>query len=340
MTSWIRALLGTAVLAVVVLVVAYTMWQEQLNTPLALSRAQLVTIEAGTTGHQAAKLLRQKGWLKTHPLAVRVWLKLDKSAGAVKAGTYQVQPGMNVEDAFEVLSSGEEFQFSVGLIEGQSYSQWLGTLKAQEHLDFDMTDEQAEHLLRSWPWPMKTPLSGLEGLLLADTYYFTSGTPVSAILTRAMAAMIEFMSVQWPQRSEDLPLGSPYEALILASIVEKETAVPEERARIAGVFVNRLNRNMRLQTDPTVIYGLGSEFDGNITRAHLKQKTAYNTYVIKGLPPTPIAMAGRAAIQAALKPMVTDELYFVARGDGTHQFSETLEAHNRAVYQYQINKEK
>lgn len=146
------------------------------------------------------------------------------------------------------------------------------------------------------------------------------------------------MTSEWEQRAVDLPLQTPYEAIILASIIEKETAVPSERDMIAGVFINRLNRNMRLQTDPTVIYGIGPTFDGNITRKHLRTATPYNTYVIKGLPPTPIAMAGKAAIHAALHPLSTDALYFVAKGDGSHQFSTTLEEHNAAVRKYQLKR--
>ena len=157
-------------------------------------------------------------------------------------------------------------------------------------------------------------------------------------MARAHEALIAFVDEQWQQRALDLPINTPYEALILASIIEKETAVPEERSRIAGVFVNRLNSNMRLQTDPTVIYGIGDNFDGNITRKHLRTPTPYNTYVIKGLPPTPIAMAGKAAIKAALQPLETDEVYFVAKGDGSHQFSTTLEAHNAAVRKYQLKR--
>jgi UPF0755 protein len=180
--------------------------------------------------------------------------------------------------------------------------------------------------------------SSAEGLFLADTYFFTANTATSSILTRAHKAMLDYVETQWQQRQADLPLNSPYDALILASIIEKETAVSAERTKIAGVFVNRLRKNMRLQTDPTVIYGIGDAYDGNITRKHLRTPTPYNTYTIKGLPPTPIAMAGKEAIWAALNPMETDALYFVARGDGSHEFSSSLAAHNAAVRKYQLNR--
>lgn len=180
--------------------------------------------------------------------------------------------------------------------------------------------------------------SSAEGLFLADTYFFTANTAASSILKRAHKAMLDYVETQWQQRQADLPLNSPYDALILASIIEKETAVSEERTKIAGVFVNRLRKNMRLQTDPTVIYGIGDTYDGNITRKHLRTPTPYNTYTIKGLPPTPIAMAGKEAIWAALNPMETDALYFVARGDGSHEFSSSLAAHNAAVRKYQLNR--
>ena len=174
-----------------------------------------------------------------------------------------------------------------------------------------------------------------EGQFFPDTYNFTRGTTDLQVLQRAQLLMQEVLSSAWATRDAGLPYATPQEALTMASIIEKETAVAEEREQIAGVFIRRLQRNMRLQTDPTVIYGLGTNFDGNLTRAHLESDTPWNTYTRSGLPLTPIALPGRAAVEASLHPDQSENLYFVARGDGTHYFSATLEEHNRAVEQYQ-----
>lgn len=250
-----------------------------------------------------------------------------------------LRPGQSLVDAFTLFTQGDEHLFAVSLVEGLTLAQWLDALRANQYLVFDVNEQTLSNLTQgnSVDWCCENA-QHTEGAFLADTYFFTKGTKASDVLKRAHRALITFVSQEWEKRAEDLPLSSPYDALILASIIEKETAVPKERDMIAGIFINRLNKNMRLQTDPTVIYGIGSEFDGNITRKHLRTATPYNTYVIKGLPPTPIAMAGKAAIHAALHPLATDALYFVAKGDGSHQFSNTLKAHNAAVRKYQLKR--
>ncbi|MCU7553966.1 endolytic transglycosylase MltG [Alteromonas sp. ASW11-19] len=313
--------------------------RQQVASPLPIEEPVLFTVKRGQSGMSVIRALRADHNHDVAPLAVKVWLKLMAPEAGPKAGTYQLQPGMSLAEAYAHLSNGEEYQFAISLIEGHTLQQWLAVLENHEYVDFDVSETTRAALLEAWPHDALGQASRLEGLLLADTYYFTATTPASVLLKRALDAMAAYLSSAWDERDPALPLSSAYEGLILASIIEKETGVPEERPRIAGVFVNRLERGMRLQTDPTVIYGIGAEFDGNITRAHLRQKTPYNTYVIKGLPPTPIAMSGKAAIQAALHPMTTDALYFVSRGDGTHQFSSTLEDHNKAVYQYQIKQQ-
>ncbi|MEW9799528.1 endolytic transglycosylase MltG [Alteromonas sp. CYL-A6] len=316
---------------------------------LMLNEPVLYKVQPGTSAAALVRDFDNQGWLPDSRFTYRLWLKFFAADTRIKTGTYALSSDMSVPDVIALMVAGEEYQFSVRLVEGLTLDDWLVELKAQDTLVYDITPPVIVSLVEQWPYDESEALpenasvsQRAEGLFLADTYYYTDGTPASAILRRAMEAMTRFLDQQWRQRQSDLPLTSPLEVLVLASIIEKETAVASERAHIAGVFINRLRSNMRLQTDPTVIYGLGDTFDGNLTRAHLKQATPYNTYVIRGLPPTPIAMAGKPAIEAALNPLPTDDLYFVARGDGTHVFSSTLEAHNRAVYEYQIlpNKKK
>ncbi|MCQ8847117.1 endolytic transglycosylase MltG [Alteromonas stellipolaris] len=318
----------------------------QASSPLSISQPQLYTVEKGSNGYKVVRELRARELIDSPELATKLWLKFFAANTHVKSGTYRLTPGLSLREVFGVLSRGEEHYFAVSLVEGLTLKEWLVTLKAKTELINDVSLDQVEETINitSSVNEEKAPMlwlneaSSAEGLFLADTYFFTANTAASSILKRAHKAMLDYVETQWQQRQADLPLNSPYDALILASIIEKETAVSEERTKIAGVFVNRLRKNMRLQTDPTVIYGIGDTYDGNITRKHLRTPTPYNTYTIKGLPPTPIAMAGKEAIWAALNPMETDALYFVARGDGSHEFSSSLAAHNAAVRKYQLNR--
>ena len=319
----------------------------EVSKPLELKQNTLFSIEKGGSAHRTISQLRNGEMTDISPIVAKVWLKFFASSTDIKSGTYMLLPGQSLEDIFTIFTQGDEYFFSVSLVEGLTLAQWHNTLKGIGEIDFDL-DSQAiadsalmllqADTLANLGVSESEKLDNTEGLYLADTYFFTKGTKASDILARAHIALIDFLRSEWQAREVDLPLATPYEALILASIIEKETAVPEERDLIAGVFVNRLNRDMRLQTDPTVIYGIGPSFDGNITRKHLRTRTPYNTYVIKGLPPTPIAMAGKAAIRAALQPRTTEALYFVAKGDGSHQFSNTLSEHNAAVRQYQLGR--
>jgi UPF0755 protein len=318
----------------------------QASSPLSISQPQLYTVEKGSNGYKVVRELRARELIDSPELATKLWLKFFAANTHVKSGTYRLTPGLSLREVFGILSRGEEHYFAVSLVEGLTLKEWLVTLKAKTELINDVSLDQVEEIINitSSANEEKAPMlwlneaSSAEGLFLADTYFFTANTAASSILKRAHKAMLDYVETQWQQRQADLPLNSPYDALILASIIEKETAVSEERTKIAGVFVNRLRKNMRLQTDPTVIYGIGDTYDGNITRKHLRTPTPYNTYTIKGLPPTPIAMAGKEAIWAALNPMETDALYFVARGDGSHEFSSSLAAHNAAVRKYQLNR--
>ena len=328
------------VLLLVATVMTLNGWFQYLtNKPLLVEEAVHYTLPAGQSAIATINDFEQKGWLPMSRRVARVWLKLVARDTHIRAGTYEIQPGSNLEAVFSLLASGQEVQYDITLIEGLTFDQWLQTLADSEWLDNDLTAEQLQPILDSWQPYAKQPVTSLEGLLLADTYHFTNGTKASEIVQRASDAMQAFLLKRWEQRLGGLPYNAPFEVLIMASIIEKETALEFERMHIAGVFVNRLERNMRLQTDPTVIYGLGDRFDGNLTRKHLREDTPYNTYVHKGLPPGPIAMIGKAAVEAALLPEVTEDLYFVAKGDGSHVFSATLQAHNQAVRQYQLKKE-
>ena len=331
--------LTIALLAAVCLSASVLYISGKVNAPLTIGQDTLFTLEKGSNAYRTLKQLRNQGATDVTPLVGKVWLKFFASDTSVKSGTYMISPGQSLVDIFNIFTRGDEFLFAVSLVEGLTLSQWVETLSGHAELVFDIDDT----ILAATVNQTKTQwccnnVEHNEGLYLADTYFFTQGTKASEILSRAHRALIDYIDKAWQTRALDLPLEDPYQALILASIIEKETAVPEERDLIAGVFVNRLNSNMRLQTDPTVIYGIGPTFDGNITRKHLRTPTPYNTYVIKGLPPTPIAMAGKAAIHAALQPKPTAALYFVAKGDGSHQFSTTLEAHNAAVRKYQLKR--
>ena len=309
----------------------------KVTTELALKGETLFTIESGSNAYRTVKHLRKIGMTDVSPFVAKVWLKFFAGSTSVKSGTYMLRPGQSLVDVFTLFTEGDEHLFAVSLVEGLTLAQWLEALKQNTDLVFDLNEEKLNQLTQDngVDWCCEN-VAQTEGVYLADTYFFTKGTAASEILERAHSALVNFVSREWEQRDPELPLATPYEALILASIIEKETAVPAERDMISGVFVNRLNKNMRLQTDPTVIYGIGPTFDGNITRKHLRTATPYNTYVIKGLPPTPIAMAGKAAIHAALHPLPTDALYFVAKGDGSHQFSTSLADHNAAVRKYQL----
>ena len=296
------------------------------------------TIEAGSSAH------RHIAWLQDQQLIestfwAKLWLRSQPEMARIKAGHYEILPGTSLSQHFEKMVAGQEKQYYLTLVEGLTFAQWLGQLKQTPNLEFDIgsTASIFQQVLQHNPY-CDNPKRSVEGCLLPDTYAFRMATPASEIIKRAAQAMYSKVSELWPLRALDLPYDSPYEALIMASIVEKETGVAAERGVIAGVFVNRLNKNMRLQTDPTVIYGIGPTFDGNLTRVHLRTKTPYNTYTIKGLPPTPIAMPSTAALRASVQPETTDYYYFVARGDGSHQFSTNLADHNKAVRRYQLKR--
>lgn len=311
----------------------YQMHQEKMSARLPIEQSRQLHVDAGTWYRKFAQQLSDEG-LIDNPLWLRLEARLNPSVTAIKAGEYQIEPGMSVRDLLDRVVAGETISYSFTLVEGMTFKQLRQRLLADDRLEhtLDALDEKA--LLKE----LNSDLPALEGLFLAETYQFERGTSDVDLLQRAYADLQEVLAEAWESRKPELPYDTAYDALIMASIIEKETGVPRERPQIAGVFVRRLERGMRLQTDPTVIYGMGDRYQGNITRADLRRPTPWNTYVINGLPPTPIALVGREAIEAAMNPAPGKALYFVAKGDGTHQFSNTLREHNNAVRRYQLSR--
>ncbi|HFD79416.1 MAG TPA: endolytic transglycosylase MltG [Gammaproteobacteria bacterium] len=301
------------------------------QAPLDLPEAGIdLVVKPGSTLRKIARELQQRGIVRQPLYLVLLGRYLGHDA-RIKAGEYHLQPGLTPEALLQQLTEGKVVQHGLTLIEGENFGEMMQRVASDPVLEHRLPALDADTVMNAIGHPGEHP----EGRFLPETYHFPRGTSDIEFLRRAYAAMEEFLQQNWPQRDKGLPLASPYEALILASIVEKETGLPEERPRIAGVFIRRLQKGMKLQTDPTVIYGMGDDYKGDIRFRDLRRDTPYNTYTRNGLPPTPIAMPGKGAIQAVLHPAPGKELYFVARGDGSHQFSATLKAHNRAVDRYQ-----
>ena len=302
----------------------------KLSSALPISTPEFIEISQGETVNQLAKELTEKGLIES-PFWLKVYIRFNPEYSQIKAGTYQLTEQLSVITLLEMLVSGYEHQFTVTFIEGSTFKDWLKLLRQHPYIKQTIKPLHVDDTLKRIGVNQANP----EGLFFPDTYAFTANTSDSEILTRAYRRMQVLLEQFWENRSVGLPYKTPYEALIMASIIEKESGKHAEHQLIASVFINRLENKMRLQTDPTVIYGLGDRYQGDITRAHLKEKTAYNTYRINGLPPTPIAMPGKSAIHAALNPATSNYFYFVSDGNGNHIFSEDLSAHNRAVAQYQ-----
>lgn len=288
-------------------------------------------IKSGDTLTALARNLHAQNVLDK-PRYLKLLAKVRGSANKIKTGEYMFESGTTPEQLLKQIVKGATIQYSATIVEGLNFREMMAELQQNEHLVHTLKGQKSTAIMALIGKPGEHP----EGRFLPDTYHFPRGTTDVDFLKRAYAAMEKLLAEEWEKRQPDLPLKNSYEALILASIVEKETAVPSERNAIAGVFVRRLNKRMRLQTDPTVIYGMGEKFDGNIRKKDLLKDTPYNTYRRRGLPPTPIAMPGVDAIKAALNPADGDTLYFVARGDGSHEFSSTLDQHNNAVIKYQL----
>ncbi len=270
-----------------------------------------------------------------YPEVFEIFARIKGVAAALHAGEYLISPGITYRQLLNKFVEGDVRHYSVTLVEGSTLKELLQDLNNHPKLHSPVEPASLSAMLGQYVQGV-SKADNLEGLFYADTYSFEAGTSVELILKRAHKKLQSVLTEEWGRRTEGLPYKTPYEALIMASIIEKETGVSAERPDIAGVFVRRLEKKMRLQTDPTVIYGMGDRYEGGLNRRMLRERTAYNTYVIHGLPPTPIAAVGREAIRAALNPSDGKTLYFVARGDGTHHFSKTLAEHNLAVRKYQI----
>jgi len=289
-----------------------------------------LTIEPGTSVLGVAQAVRNAG-VDLSPLLLYGWFRLSGDSRRIRAGNYELEPGSTPRSLLRKLVLGEESLNSVTLVEGWNFRQVRAALQKAQRLKPDSQGLEPEQIMAL----LGLPGQAAEGRFYPDTYTYARGSSDLALLKRALQAMDKQLAQAWEQRQQSTLLRSPQEALILASIIEKETGRPGDRAMISGVFNNRIKLDMPLQTDPTVIYGIGASFDGNLRRRDLQTDTPWNTYTRKGLPPTPIAMPGQAALLAAVQPASTAALYFVARGDGSSAFSNSLEEHNQAVNKYQ-----
>ena len=287
-------------------------------------------IEPGTTPRGVAREVVKSG-IATDARLLYAWFRISGQDRKIKAGNYEIPAGTTPYELLQKLARGEESLRAITFVEGWTFRQMRAAMAKDEFLKQDTATLSEAELMTA----LGKPGVAAEGRFFPDTYTYAKGSSGLAVLKRAAHAMDRRLEQVWSQRAADLPLKSPDEALILASIVEKETGTAADRGQIAGVFVNRLRIGMLLQTDPTVIYGLGEKFDGNLRRSDLRTDTPWNTYTRAGLPPTPIAMPGKASLLAAVQPQATRALYFVAKGDGTSHFSASLEEHNRAVNRYQ-----
>lgn len=308
--------------------------RHDLQLPLNITTRETLSVEPGVTLGRISRELVMRGWLD-QPYYLIVEARLKRKAGNIKAGEFALEPGMTPLQLLDLLVSGRVIQYSLTLLEGWTFKQIMQAVRDSREL---------AHLLPSdQPAPVMASIGRAgyfaEGRFFPDTYHFPHGTTDVDFLRRAYETMESILGEEWGRRLPGVPYASPYQALIMASLIERETAVAEERPKIAGVLVRRLQRGVRLQTDPTLIYALGTVFDGDIRDPDFAVHSPYNTYLHPGLPPTPIAAPGRASIRAALQPEAGEAMYFVARGDGSHEFSETLAEHNNAVKRYQLGKE-
>jgi len=331
-----KKIITTISLLFTILLIACVLFYSRYQSFVSIERVttdHILTVSSGDTAQSIANQMLDEKNLESK-VFLRVFFKQNPGITNIKLGSYKITAGWDFKTLFSHLVSGDEFQHKITFIEGSTFKEWRQQLTQVSGLIDDtanLSEKEIAQLLQ-----IENPK--LEGMMLPETYFYPEGTQVSALYLKSHKKLQAYLDKAWEGRDKNLPLKTPYEALILASIIEKETGLESERTTVASVFINRLNKRMRLQTDPTVIYGMGDNYKGNIRRKHLRQRTAYNTYVIKGLPPTPIAMVGKTSIDAALHPAKTNYLYFVASGDGGHYFSKNLKEHNRAVRKYILKK--
>lgn len=317
------------------LLLGFSAWKldSALKQPLNLTQEQLLDVPAGSTPTGTFNRLEADGVLDG-AFWLRLYWRFNLDGQPLHSGEYRMTPGLTAEGLIGLWQRGEVVQYSLTLVEGWNFRQVRSALAKHEKIVQTLSGLSDSQVMDKLGHPGVFP----EGRFFPDTYRFVRGMTDVEFLKKAYNRLDDVLAQEWSKRAADAPYTDPYQALIMASLVEKETGVPEERGQIAGVFVRRMKVGMLLQTDPTVIYGLGERYNGKLTRAHLKEANPYNTYMIAGLPPTPIAMVGREAIHAALNPVSGSSLYFVARGDGSHIFSDDLDAHNAAVREFQLKR--
>ncbi|MCC6608249.1 MAG: endolytic transglycosylase MltG [Burkholderiales bacterium] len=328
----LKALIGLLVTVTLVIAVGAGWLAWSAAQPLALATSPLeFTVQSGSSATGAGRQIAAAG-VRLHPIHFALLARIYGKEGSLKAGTYVVERGITARGLLDKLDRGDVAQAEILFVEGWTFRQMRSALDAHAQVKHETTGLTAAEIMRRIGAEGMAP----EGRFFPDKYRFARGASDLEILRAAYRAMQRQLDAAWAARSEGLPLASPDQALILASIVEKETGRPEDRAAVAAVLNNRLRAGIRLQADPTVIYGMGERFDGNLRKRDLEEDGPYNTYTRAGLPPTPIAMPGLAALQAAVNPAQSEAFYFVARGDGSSEFSRTLDEHNRAVTKYQL----
>lgn len=311
-------------------------YQSELKSPLNLPDSNLVLeIKRGDSLNKVLIKLTKMEVLSSSLIA-KIYAREKNLANRIKTGEFLLKQGVTIPRLFELITSNQQISYNIQFIEGSTFDQVKRVLASTPKLIHHLEGKSDAEILKVLN--LGTAINHLEGQFYPDTYTFVKNDSDIAILKRAHLRLQKILKEEWQKKDKNLPLKTPYDALILASIIEKETGAAHERSEISGVFIRRLNMGMRLQTDPTVIYGLGERYAGNLTRKHLKETTPYNTYRINGLPPTPIAIVGQDAIHAAINPKLGKSLFFVAKGDGTHQFSETMQAHNIAVQEFQLKR--
>ncbi|MCX0499835.1 cell division protein YceG [Erwinia billingiae] len=329
----VKRKLFTGIVVIVVAAIAFSYWQirQFADSALTINKETIFTLPAGS-----GRVVLEAELNRQHIVPQTVWfgwlLKLEPELAKFKAGTYRFPQGMTVRQMLDLLASGKEAQFPLRLVEGQRLQEWLAQLRAAPYIKHTLSDDKLATVAAA----LSLPEQDVEGWLFPDTYAYTANTTDVALLKRANERMVKLVDNQWQGRMDGLPYKDKNDLVTMASIVEKETALSDERSKVASVFINRLRVGMRLQTDPTVIYGMGDSYKGTLTRKDLDTPTPYNTYVIAGMPPGPIAMPSKASLEAAAHPVKTDFLYFVADGKGGHTFTTNLASHNRAVQAWRL----